>query len=176
MELGSTGIRGCWLVELQPHVDDRGSFTELFRREWIPDAREMVQANLSHSRAGVLRGMHHHRRQADYWIVLEGTAVVGLYDLRSASASSGSSITLRLDASLGLRGLYVPPGVAHGFYAETDLRLNYLVDAPFDASDELGVAWDDPALGIDWPATEPVLSDRDLSNPSLAEALRGLRA
>ena len=58
-------------------------------------------------------------------------------------------------------GLFIPPGVAHGFLAVTDLTLGYLVDRYFDGSDEWGIAWNDPELGIDWPATDPVLSDRD---------------
>jgi dTDP-4-dehydrorhamnose 3,5-epimerase len=68
--------------------------------------------------------------------------------------------------------LFIPPGVAHGFLAVTDLTLGYLVDRYFDGSDEWGIAWNDPELGIDWPATDPVLSERDRNNPRLAEALR----
>jgi dTDP-4-dehydrorhamnose 3,5-epimerase len=68
--------------------------------------------------------------------------------------------------------LFIPPGVAHGFLAETDLLLGYLVDRYFDGTDESGIAWNDPELGIGWPVADPVVSDRDRSNPSLSEALR----
>ncbi|MDH4113619.1 MAG: dTDP-4-dehydrorhamnose 3,5-epimerase family protein, partial [Actinomycetota bacterium] len=64
------------MVDLETRDDPRGAFTEVFRQEWFPDAPAMVQSNLSRSRAGVLRGLHFHRQQADYWCLLEGTAFV----------------------------------------------------------------------------------------------------
>lgn len=172
MELRSVGIEGAGLVDLVAHADDRGAMTELYRREWFPDVPEMVQANQSESRAGVLRGLHFHRRQSDYWVLLEGSAFVGLFDLRAGSPTEGDSAELALDASVGLQGLLIPPGVAHGFYADTPIRLEYLVDLAFDGSDEFGVLWNDPGAGIGWPAADPVMSERDRSNPSLGEVLR----
>jgi dTDP-4-dehydrorhamnose 3,5-epimerase len=68
--------------------------------------------------------------------------------------------------------LFIPPGVAHGFYAETEFVMVYLVDAYFDGSDEDAFAWNDPDLGIVWPSGDPILSDRDRGNPSLDETLR----
>jgi dTDP-4-dehydrorhamnose 3,5-epimerase len=62
--------------------------------------------------------------------------------------------------------------VAHGFYAETEVVLLYLVDAYFTGDDEFGLAWDDPGVGLTWPSADPILSERDLANPSLAEVLR----
>jgi dTDP-4-dehydrorhamnose 3,5-epimerase len=160
------------LRPLQIHVDARGSFAETFRQEWLPPgAPGMLQANVSRSRAGVLRGPHFHRRQADYWVVIEGRAFVGLIDLRSGSPTQNERQQLTLDADEPA-GLYIPPGVAHGFYAQTDLILQYLVDTYHDGSDEFGVAWDDPDLGIEWPTTQPLLSERDRANPSLVEVLR----
>ena len=156
---------------LQIHVDVRGSFLETYRRDWLPEgAREMVQSNISRSKAGVLRGPHFHRHQADYWVVLEGRAFVGLIDLREAAHSEGARQQLILD-STEPQGLYIPPGVAHGFYAETDVVLQYMVDAYYDGADEFGIAWNDPDLGITWPTTDPILSDRDRANPSLAQVL-----
>jgi dTDP-4-dehydrorhamnose 3,5-epimerase len=163
-------IEGVILVPLVPHADERGSLTETFRRAWVPGANEMVQANLSVSRTGVLRGLHFHRRQADYWCVLAGTAFVGLFDLRAGSPTQGKKAEIRIAADEQRFGLYIPPGVAHGFYAETELWLQYMVDAEFTGEDEQGVAWDDPDIGIEWPAAEPILSDRDRRNPPLAEA------
>ena len=166
----SIAIEGIHLVDLSSHSDDRGSFTELYRRDWIPGSREMVQGNLSQSRTGVLRGLHFHRRQADYWVVLNGDAIVGLFDLRAGSPTEGEPATLRLRGA-DPRGLYIPAGVAHGFAAESDVRLLYLVDEPFDGSDEAGIAWNDAGLGISWPRANPILSGRDRANPSLAAAL-----
>ncbi len=166
------GIQGVVLVQLAPHADERGSLTEVFRRGWLEAAREMVQANLSLSRPGVLRGLHFHRRQADYWCVLAGTAFIGLFDLRSGSPTKGKKAEIRIAAEERRFGLFIPPGVAHGLFAETELWLQYLVDAEFTGEDELGLAWDDQDVGIDWPSTDPILSDRDRANPPLAEILR----
>jgi dTDP-4-dehydrorhamnose 3,5-epimerase len=163
------GIEGVRLLPLTAHEDRRGAMSEMFRRDWIPGAAEMVQANLSFSRAGVLRGLHFHRQQADYWCVLNGTAFIGLFDLRSGSPTEGRKAELRVAAELGRSGLYIPRGVAHGFLAETDLMLLYLVDRVFDGTDEFGVAWNDPHVGIAWPTTDPVLSDRDRGNPPVVE-------
>jgi dTDP-4-dehydrorhamnose 3,5-epimerase len=167
------GIDGVHHVELSPHPDSRGSLTELYRRSWFPEAPPMLQANLSQSEATVLRGVHYHRRQGDYWVVLGGVACVGLYDLREGSPTRGRGTTVWMDQMVeGAQGLYIPPGVAHGFAAVEELTLLYLVDAEFTGEDEHGVAWDDPGLGIDWPLTDPILSDRDRSNPALSLVLR----
>lgn len=163
------GIDGVLLFELERHTDVRGWFAEDYRRAWLPDAREVVQGNVSFSRARVLRGLHVHRHQADWWTFLAGSAFVGLFDHRASSPTHGVGIGLRIDADEGLRGLYVPSGVAHGFYAERDLILHYLVDAYHTGEDELGIAWDDPALGIAWPDRTPITSERDRSNPPLGD-------
>jgi dTDP-4-dehydrorhamnose 3,5-epimerase len=161
-----TEIDGVELLELELFGDDRGAFIETYRREWLEGAREMVQGNLSRSRAGVLRGLHFHRRQADYWFVVDGLAFVALYDLRAGSPTEDVRFEVRLDAG-SPRGLLIPAGVAHGFFAESDVVLQYLVDEVFDGSDEFGVAWDDPDIGIAWPSRTPMLSARDGSNPPL---------
>lgn len=168
----AVGIEGVLLRSLERHADHRGWFAEDYRRSWLPGAREMVQGNVSFSRAGVLRGLHFHRHQADWWTVLSGAAFVGLYDLRAGSPTRGVGLGLRLDADEELRSLYIPGGVAHGFYAERDVLLHYLVDAEHTGTDEHGVAWDDPGLGIGWPDPSPIISERDRSNPPLSEVLR----
>lgn len=150
------GIDGVELLPLTTHADDRGAVTEILRRTWIDGARELVQANLSISRAGVLRGVHFHRKQADYWCFLSGTGFVGLCDLRAGSPTEGKGTAIRMATESGLKALYIPRGVAHGFYAETALQLLYLVDEPYTGEDEFGVAWDDPDLGIDWPVSAPI--------------------
>ena len=66
-------------------------------------------------------------------------------------------------------GLLIPPGVAHGIAALTDVSLTYLVDATYDPEDELGLAWDDPAVGADWGIDDPILSARDRANPASAD-------
>ena len=127
----------------------------------------MVQANLSVSRAGVLRGLHFHRRQYDYWIPAWGRLRAGLADLRPDSPTRGRSLTVDLEEG---QALLIPPGVAHGFYALTDARLVYLVTEYFTGGDEWSVRWDDPDLAVPWdlPAP-PILSERDRTAPLLRE-------
>jgi dTDP-4-dehydrorhamnose 3,5-epimerase len=171
----ATNIDGTYLFPLTMHRDGRGSLTEVYRREWIPGNAEMPQANLSISNRNVLRGLHFHRNQADYWCVIQGTAFVGLYDLRSGSPTEGKKGEIRIAAAEQRYGLYIPTGVAHGFYAETSLMLQYLVDHYYTGEDEFGIAWDDQDVGLDWPVQDPDLSERDRSNPSLAEVMRSVK-
>ena len=171
------GIEGVVRYALTPHPDDRGRMSEIFRRSWLgEDASEMLQANLSESRAGVLRGLHLHRRQTDYWCLLAGAVFIGLVDLREGAPTFGRSADLRISADDGGDALLIPPGVAHGFYAETAILLLYLVDRYYEGGgDELGLAWDDQQVSIAWPSRDPILSERDRSNPSLAEVIATLR-
>jgi dTDP-4-dehydrorhamnose 3,5-epimerase len=171
-ELVDAGIDGVYLIPLTSHPDDRGSFTEDYRREWLPDMREMVQGNISISRANVLRGLHFHRRQADWWTFYTGSAVVGLFDLRSGSPTEGRGLAIPIDTEDGLKSLHIPKGVAHGFYARRDVMLHYMVDNYFTGEDEFGITWNDPDLGIEWGATDPILSDRDKANPMLQVVLK----
>ncbi len=156
------------VVDLTSHADDRGSVAEVYRESWFPVARPVLQANLSESRPGVLRGLHFHREQSDCWIPVAGTAFVGLYDLREGSPTRGSKAELRV-GDHERRALLIPPGVAHGFYAESELRLLYFVDAYYTGHDEFGLAWDDPEVGLRWPSRDPVLSERDRTNPRLQD-------
>lgn len=158
-----TSIPGVKLLPRPSHADDRGRFVEIFRISELSE--DFVQANHSTSKRGVLRGLHYHRNQADLWYVIAGRAQVALADLRSGSATPTIE-TLILDAEQPA-ALYIPAGVAHGFAALTDVELIYWVTAEYDASDEHGIAWDDPQLAIPWELTGPVLSDRDRSNVAL---------
>jgi dTDP-4-dehydrorhamnose 3,5-epimerase len=164
-------IDGVEVVDLEVHADLRGSFVEFYRESWLPVDHHVLQGNISRSISGSVRGMHFHRRQWDYWFVISGEMFVALADLRTGSPTERAVSTLRSSGETP-SGLFIPPGVAHGFLAQTDLVLGYLVDRYFDGTDEWGIAWNDPALGIDWPTVDPIVSDRDRSNPSLAEALQ----
>ena len=167
----SAVVAGVVLVDPMVHRDDRGSFVETWRREWIPGCREMVQANRAERVAGSLVGLHYHRFQADYWTVAEGLVRVVLHDLRVGSPTDGGTLCLVLGGGGPdrLRGLYIPRGVAHGFAALTDATVAYLVDGTYDPADELGVAWDDPVIGANWGLVDPVLSNRDRVNPVRAD-------
>ena len=133
------------LVRPDVHGDERGRFVETYRRSWFPNGREMVQGNRSEKQAGALVGLHFHLHQADYWYALRGRLRVVLHDLRVGSRTDGATQVIELDGEVD-QGVYIPPGVAHGFAALSDILLTYLVDNYYDPADELGLAWDDPAV------------------------------
>lgn len=170
------------------HGDSRGAFREVWRAGSFPeltpqltgaDAAHFVQANVSSSVAGVLRGLHYHRRQLDHWIVLDGRAFVALVDIRPTATGERPIVEAR---ELGPdETVTIPVGVAHGFLALTDLTLMYLVTNEYDGTDELGFQWNDPWAGVPWPTVaatadgKPILSARDQKNPSLMTLLETLR-
>jgi dTDP-4-dehydrorhamnose 3,5-epimerase len=161
-------IDGVYFVHPDSAQDERGRFTEIFREEWVPGARKMVQVNRSESKGGVLRGMHYHLFQADYWYLTQGHAFVALFDFRGASKTAEKVETIEIKDGDD-KGIYIPPGVAHGFYSVTDTTLLYMVDQYFDGTDELGIMWSDPALEVIWPSDSPIVNERDQTNPMLAD-------
>jgi dTDP-4-dehydrorhamnose 3,5-epimerase len=157
-------IADVWTVEPEGHGDERGRFYETYRRSWFPLGREMVQGNRSDKAAGAVVGLHYHLHQADYWLCPRGRARVVLHDLRLGSPSDGQTQIVEISED-DCRGVFIPPGVAHGFSSLTDLTLTYMVDSYYNPEDELGLAWDDPTVAADWGFTDPVLSARDQANP-----------
>ncbi len=174
------------------HADDRGALREIWRAtdETALDpadtgsppgvAPAYVQANLSTSVAGVLRGLHFHRRQLDRWLVASGRAWVALVDVRPMLA--GQARPGLETRELGPdEWVVIPAGVAHGFLALEPLELVYFVTNEYDGTDELGFSWDDPLAAVPWPAVRatpggrPILSDRDRRNPSLIELVERVR-
>jgi dTDP-4-dehydrorhamnose 3,5-epimerase len=128
----------------------------------------MVQANRADRRAGSLVGLHYHLHQADYWYAPVGRAQVVLHDLRQGSPTEGATMCFEI-GERAESGVFIPPGVAHGFAALTDVIMTYLVDQYYNDEDELGVAWDDPDVAADWQLADPVVSKRDQSNPRRAD-------
>jgi dTDP-4-dehydrorhamnose 3,5-epimerase len=173
--------------------DERGSFRELWREDTFGpidpalagappgSPPRFVQANLSSSATGVLRGLHLHRRQLDHWVVASGRAFVALVDVRPMLAGEP---TPRVETrELGEdEWVDIPTGVAHGFLALEPLQLVYFVTNPYDGSDELGFAWDDSLAAVPWPSVRvstdgrPILSDRDRTNPTLEALVDRLRS
>jgi dTDP-4-dehydrorhamnose 3,5-epimerase len=188
----SSSLPGVTFGSIVRHADSRGSFREVWRASAFPALTptetgataggepRFVQANLSSSAAGVLRGVHYHRRQLDYWTVTAGRAFVALVDVRPLVEGSGPRAIVETHELAADDWVVIPAGVAHGFLALEPLDLLYLVTNEFDGSDELGFAWDDPAVGVPWPAVpgtpdgRPILSERDRSNPPLAELVAHL--
>ncbi len=171
-------IQGVSWGKVLAHADARGAFRELWRAtaftlaapETGVSGAHFVQANLSHSVAGVLRGLHYHRRQLDHWVVAEGEVFVALVDLRDTGRRP-LVVTRHLNRD---ESVTIPVLVAHGFLALQPTTLVYFVTSEYDGKDELGLAWDDLDLAIKWPSVDtpdrrPILSGRDRSNPSFAD-------
>ena len=193
LERPASTLAGVRFGAIARHGDERGAFRELWRASAFPTLTpaetgapagsepRFSQANLSTSVAGVLRGLHYHRRQLDYWVVAAGRAFVALVDVRQLLDGTGPRAIVETRELVADEWVVIPTGVAHGFLAMEPLELVYLVTNEFDGSDELGFAWDDPAVGVPWPTVpatpdgRPILSDRDRSNPSLADLVASLR-
>lgn len=166
-------IDGVYVVEPSIYGDDRGFFVETYRRQWFPNGREMIQSNRADRAANCVVGLHYHLHQSDYWYVPRGHARVVLHDLRAGGPTDGATLMLDLGEVDGgpnnHLGVYIPPGVAHGFASLSDMTITYLVDGYYNPADELGVAWDDPAIAADWGLVDPILSERDRTNPRRAD-------
>ena len=173
-----TDIDGVVRRRQVPIGDERGSFMEVWRDSLtaglLASGERFVQSNLSRSRAGVLRGMHFHQRQVDLWLLLEGHAVAATTDLRPLLDGAGRARSQVVHLEAG-DALFIPRLVAHGFWALDDVALLYLVSNEYDGTDELGFAWNDPAAGIPWPGSDPIVSERDQQNPTLVEVARRFR-
>jgi dTDP-4-dehydrorhamnose 3,5-epimerase len=165
----SEHIKDVLHVQLDSVGDQRGRFREIFRKSWFPQRDwSAVQSNHSESLAGVLRGLHYHHQQVDYWYVMLGRIRAGLVDLRVSSPTYKQVATLDLSEEMGI-GIYIPVGVAHGFLALEDAAILYIVDNYYDGDDEYGVFWNDPELKVPWGVNNPVLSKRDKANPLLRD-------
>jgi dTDP-4-dehydrorhamnose 3,5-epimerase len=192
-EAASETIPGVRFGTVERHADERGAFRELWRASavgWIEasdaGAAEgttsgFVQANLSTSSPGVLRGLHLHRPQLDRWVIASGRAFIALVDTRPM-LDGGETPRVETRVLDPDGWVQIPAGVAHGFLALEAVELVYLVTTEYDGTDERGFAWDDPLAAVPWPLPvptpdgRPILSDRDRSNPSLAELVARLRA
>lgn len=174
MKIEKLALSGLLLVEPQVFTDDRGSFFESynerdFRRAGID--RHFVQDNQSRSRQGVLRGLHAQleKPQGKLVRVMRGAIVDVAVDIRPGSATFGCWEAVRLDPQPPTQ-LWIPPGYAHGFVALSDPTVVlYKCTELYDPDDEIGIRWDDPDLGIEWPVRSPVLSEKDAALPTLAE-------
>ncbi len=165
------------LVETRRYGDDRGFFMETYRQEefaanGIPGP--FVQDNCSHSAQGVVRGLHYQippYAQGKLLIVVQGEIFDVAVDIRVGSPTYGQWVGELLSARNG-RMLYIPPGFAHGFCVTSDsATLTYKVTNVYVPEYEQGISWNDPAIGINWPVSDPILSARDSQLPSLAEAV-----
>jgi dTDP-4-dehydrorhamnose 3,5-epimerase len=169
----SEKIHGVYSVPIRAFEDERGRFMETFRRSWFPWVDwDRLQGNRSDSKPGVLRGLHYHHLQVDYWYVPNGMIRAAMVDLRPSSPTYMATQTLEIGDTSNV-GVFIPVGVAHGFVALTDATLMYMVNNYYDGGkDECGVAWNDPDINLSWGITAPLLSPRDQKNRFLRDIPR----
>lgn len=169
-----TTLPGVLLVRSPLFRDERGSFSELFNAREVAAAGlplDALQVNHSRSTRSVLRGLHFQNRtpQGKPVRAVRGEIFDVAVDVRRGSPAFGqwTAVTLRENSG---EALWIPPGFAHGFCAVSDeVDVVYICTGPYDSKDEQGVLWRDPAIGIEWPLAEPVLSARDRNLPLLSE-------
>jgi dTDP-4-dehydrorhamnose 3,5-epimerase len=162
------------LIEPDVHRDARGFFLETYHAERYHAhgiASTFVQDNHSRSATGTLRGLHVQVRRAQGKLirVISGEIFDVAVDVRVGSPTFGQWVGSVLSADNFLQ-CYVPEGFAHGFAVTSrSAEVEYKCTDLYDAADELGVAWNDPALRIHWPVERPILSARDAQNPRLSD-------
>ena len=163
------------LVEPRIFEDDRGFFYESFHAERFAEAglpTRWLQDNHSRSRRNVVRGLHYQlgRPQGKYITVVQGEVLDVAVDIRVGSPTFGRWCAERLSADRP-RYLYIPTGFAHGFCVLSETAdLLYKCTDVYVPSEDRCVRWDDPAIGIDWPVTTPIVSAKDRAAPTLDEA------
>jgi dTDP-4-dehydrorhamnose 3,5-epimerase len=163
-------------VLLQPKVitDDRGFFFETYRRSEYAELGidvEFVQDNHSRSVRGTIRALHFQLEpgQAKLIRVARGSIYDVAVDLRRDSPTYGQYEAFELSDENALQ-IFIPVGFAHGFCVTSEVAdVAYKVSSYYHQPTERGIAWDDPDIGIPWPAQEALVSDRDRTNPRLAD-------
>lgn len=174
MKVIETSLPGCVVIEPAVFVDERGFFFETwnaarFGEHGLPTT--FVQSNVSSSSRGVLRGLHYQwpNPQGKLVSVLEGEVYDVAVDIRRGSPTFGKWEAVMLSAE-NKRQLWIPEGFAHGFAVVSERAIfSYLCTAGYDKVADAGVRWDDPAIGIDWPISDPQLSAKDVVAPLLAD-------
>src|SRR5438309_3580335 len=124
---GAVLIDGVRWGAIRAHADERGAFREVWRASAFAGAPPFVQANLSRSKAGVLRALHYHRKQVDHWIVVTGRVFVALVDLRPLRSDAKARPPIETRTLSGDETVTIPTHVAHGFLALEPTQLLYLV-------------------------------------------------
>ena len=180
MDTLQTSLAGVLQIEPAVHGDHRGFFAETFRADaWAGAGIDMafVQDNHSRSRRGTLRGMHFQTSpgQAKLIRCARGAIFDVVVDLRRGSPTFGRWEGFVLDDE-SMRQLFVPIGFAHGFCVTSEVAdVVYKCSSYYDGATESGIAYDDPAIGIEWPlGVEPIVSERDATAPRLADVADAL--
>ena len=176
VEAEQTPLPGCLVLRHEFFQDQRGFFLEVFRQDvfrqaGLPDA--FVQLNHSRSAKNVLRGLHFQwdPPMGKLMRVTQGAAFLVAVDIRKGSPSLGGWYGLEITAE-SRRQVWAPAGFARGFCVLSEsAEIEYLCTGTYNAQGEAGILWSDPAIGIEWPIPEPVLSDKDRQAQTLEKWL-----
>lgn len=177
MKVTNTKLHGVKLIDPAVFGDHRGFFMESYNEKaYVEHGIHIAFVQDNHSlsaEAGVLRGLHYQlepKAQTKLVRVAAGAIYDVVVDIRQGSPTYGQWQGFILSAA-NKRQLLVPKGFAHGFCTiVSNTEVLYKVDELYSPEHDRGIAWDDPALGIDWPTLKPVLSDKDANHPRLADA------
>ena len=161
---------GVQFYPLDTHVDNRGELTVLYNRQW-QITFDIAQLNFVNSLKNSFRGLHVHPKNSDHICVLKGKLSLGLKDVRKSSPTFGLA-SLHDLTMVKPEVCIIPPGVAHGFYFTEDTSFCTGHSHEWDPEENFGFHWNSPALDIDWPMTDPILSERDAKAGNLNELLR----
>ncbi len=174
MKVFKTEINGVLLIEIDAFQDNRGLFYESYQKKRYSEfgiEDNFVQDNFSSSAKNVIRGLHYQKKnsQSQLLTILNGTIFDVLVDLRKTSPTFKKWISIDLNDSGNIRQIYMPPGIAHGFCVLSNhAYIHYKVNKKYVPENEAGIHWADNELKIKWPISEPILSVRDDSYPSLS--------
>ena len=174
MQVVETEIPGVLIIEPQVHHDGRGFFLETYhadRYRGYGIQGPFVQDNHSKSAGGTLRGLHLQLRRPQGKLIraIEGEIFDVAVDVRRGSPTFGRWVAVTLSGD-NFKQCFIPPGFAHGFYVVTPVaHVEYKCTDFYDPAGEIGIAWNDPALAIPWPAADPVLSPRDRRHPTITD-------
>ena len=179
MTFTESTLPGVIVIEPRVFRDDRGYFLESYQRDRYREAgitEDFVQDNHSYSSRGTLRGLHAQirRPQGKLVRVVEGEVFDVAVDVRPDSPHFGQWVGIHLSAD-NFRQIYVPAGFAHGFCVLSDVaQFEYKCTDYYDPGGEVSINWNDPSIGIEWPISEPVLSNKDLDGVPLEDGARQL--
>lgn len=174
MKVTPTKLQGVFVIEPDVFADARGFFLETWSQRRYEEAglpQIYVQDNMSRSAKGILRGLHlqHPFGQGKLVQVVQGEVYDVAVDVRVGSPTFGQWVGSTLSGD-NHRQIYIPPGFAHGFAVLSDSALfSYKCTELYRRETELGVIWNDPDLGIEWPLSDPQLSAKDAQFPRLSE-------
>jgi dTDP-4-dehydrorhamnose 3,5-epimerase len=175
LEVHDTHLKGVRLIVPRVFEDDRGFFLETFNAAVFEENGlpvNFVQDNHSRSTRGVLRGLHYQYPtwQGKLVRVVTGEIFDVAVDIRPESPTFGQWYGVILNED-NKHQLYIPPGYAHGFCVLSEtVDVTYKCTAPYTPSEDAGIRWDDPDIGIDWPISDPLVSEKDRNAPLLKDS------